>query len=94
MADNQFLFYTLIALANFAGFVLVGVDKKRSHEHQDRLPEVYLFFVSIFFASLGVLTGMYFFRHKTRKFYFPFGISLLLIEQLFLLMFINGYIQK
>jgi uncharacterized membrane protein YsdA (DUF1294 family) len=93
MENNLFLLNIFLIATNFTGFVLVGIDKKRSVENSDRLPEVYLFFVSIFFASLGVLFGMYFFRHKTRKIYFPVGIGLLLIQQTILIMSLLGRIS-
>jgi len=74
---------------------MVGVDKKQSVDQNRRLPEVFLFFVAVLFASLGVFLGLFMFRHKTRKFYFPFGIGLLVIEQtalLYCLAKIFGYV--
>jgi uncharacterized membrane protein YsdA (DUF1294 family) len=93
MEKNIFILCLVYAIINLIGFILVGVDKKRSVNHSDRVPEVYLFFISIFFASFGVLLGMYFFHHKTKKFYFPFGISLLLIEQLALIILLKNLIN-
>ena len=83
--SNIFIFYILLVIVNLIGFVLVGLDKKRSTGEHDRVPEVYLFVIAIFFASLGVLVGMYFFHHKTRKIYFPIGLGLLMLEQIALL---------
>ena len=76
---------SLLILLNLVGFVLVGQDKARSVVQGERFPEVYFFFLSVFFASLGVLLGMYVFRHKTQKLYFPLGIGLLLLEQILLI---------
>jgi uncharacterized membrane protein YsdA (DUF1294 family) len=75
----------LLGLLNVLGFVLVGSDKARSVSKEERFPEVYFFFLSIFFASVGVLLGMLVFRHKTSKLYFPLGIGFLLLEQLALI---------
>lgn len=80
------LFGALVAI-NLLAFVWVGLDKQKSLNHSDRLPEVSFFFISIFFAALGVLLGMLVFRHKTRKIYFPLGIGLLFIQQILLLVF-------
>ncbi len=77
----------LLCLLNLVAFVLVGQDKARSVARGERFPEVYFFFLSVFFASLGVLLGMYAFRHKTQKLYFPLGIGLLLLEQMLLIYF-------
>ena len=88
MPENLSIFYFILAVVNIVAFILVGVDKKRSVYDQQRVPEVYLFFISIFFASLGVLIGMYYFHHKTKKAYFPIGLSLLMIQQGLLLTFL------
>ncbi len=89
MADNLLIFFIVLGAINLIAFILVGVDKKRSAQNNERVPEVYLFFIAIFFASLGVLLGMYYFHHKTRKIYFPVGLGLLMLEQAALLIFIS-----
>mgnify|MGYP001792481761 CR=1 FL=1 len=85
MQTNLLIFILILALINLTAFIFVGTDKKSSLHNSERVPEVYLFFIAIFFASLGVVLGMYFFHHKTRKIYFTLGIGLLLLEQLALL---------
>ena len=75
----------ILGLANLAGFILVGWDKNRSLKQEERLPEALLFFSAVLFGSLGVFLGMFIFRHKTRKIYFPLGIGLLLAQQVWLL---------
>jgi len=82
-------FFICLLTINLGAFIWVGVDKKRSVKHSERVPEVYLFFIAIFFASLGVFLGMLFFRHKTRKIYFPLGIGLLFVEQILLLVLLT-----
>ena len=81
--------YAGLAAVNVFAFALVGIDKKRSVDSADRIREVYLFFIAIFFASLGVFLGMLYFSHKTRKLYFPFGMCLLILEQSLLLYFLS-----
>ena len=73
MSNNLLIFFVVLAVINFIAFVLVGMDKKRSVYNEERIREVYYFFIAVFFASLGVFLGMFFFRHKTRKIYFPVG---------------------
>lgn len=87
---TNIIYILLIAFAvfNIITFLYVGNDKSQSRTNSERTPEVNFFVLSIFFGSLGVLTGMYFFRHKTKKFNFVFGISVLLIEQAILLYYI------
>lgn len=92
MENTSLLLFVTLALINLGAFIYVGVDKRKSINHTERVPEVYLFFISIFFASLGVFLGMIYFRHKTRKIYFPLGIGLLFLEQVALLLFIYARI--
>ena len=89
MMNNFVIFLTFLLVINLAAFIWVGLDKKRSVRNTERVPEVYLFFIAIFFASLGVFLGMLFFRHKTRKIYFPLGIGLLCVEQILLLVLLT-----
>ncbi|MEJ0021251.1 MAG: DUF1294 domain-containing protein [Candidatus Doudnabacteria bacterium] len=93
MTNGLLIFYGGLAAVNLLAFILVGIDKKSSVDNTERIPEVYYFFIAIFFASLGVLLGMIFFHHKTRKFYFPLGISLLILEQAALLIFLSKIVS-
>ena len=83
--NNLLIFFIILAAINLAAFILVGMDKKRSRLDDERVPEVYLFVISIFFATLGVLVAMYYFHHKIRKPYFPIGLGCLALEQVVLL---------
>jgi uncharacterized membrane protein YsdA (DUF1294 family) len=85
MNNGLIILFLGLGVVNLIGFILVGVDKKRSVGNEERIREVYLFFVAVFFASLGVFLGMFYFRNKTRKLYFPLGIGLLMLEQAALL---------
>jgi uncharacterized membrane protein YsdA (DUF1294 family) len=88
MSNGALILLVGFLAINLVAFILVGFDKKRSVDNQERIREVYYFFLAVFFASLGVFLGMFFFRHKTRKIYFPLGIGLLMLEQAALLFFL------
>ena len=51
-------------------FLFWGFDKYRARTHQWRVPERWLFALTLAGGSLGALAGMVFFRHKIRKTYF------------------------
>jgi uncharacterized membrane protein YsdA (DUF1294 family) len=80
---NPWLLFILMVINVFA-FVYVGADKQKSIKGVVRFSEVSFFFIAVFFASLGILLGMFVFRHKIRKFYFLSGMVLLLLQQSFL----------
>ena len=72
------LYQLTINIATFSAF---GADKRRARRESWRIPEKTLFLLSLLGGSAGALLGMRIFHHKTRKWYFRFGIPLLLILQ-------------
>ena len=83
MKRLQILFLYLILL-NLLGFILMGVDKGRAIRHAWRIPEAHLFGCAILGGSLGSILGMYTFRHKTKHWYFVFGMPAILLIQVIL----------
>ena len=83
MKRLQVLFLYLILL-NLLGFILMGVDKRRAIRHAWRIPEAHLFGCAILGGSLGSILGMYTFRHKTKHWYFVFGMPAILLIQIIL----------
>lgn len=58
-------------------------DKKKAVKHKFRIPEATLFFFALILGSLGILSGMHTFRHKTKHLKFVLGIPSILLVQLF-----------
>lgn len=79
----KYLFIYLVVI-NFIGFVIMFIDKKRAIKKKYRIPEKNLFLVALIGGSLGTTLGMEMFRHKTRHWYFKWGMPLLLVIQLIL----------
>ena len=78
-------------IMNAVGFIIMGMDKRRAKNHAFRIPEATLFTIAVIGGSLGSIIGMYYFHHKTRHWYFVYGMPLILILQVALLVFIyNG----
>lgn len=69
---------------NLAAFALMGVDKYRAKHDQWRIPERTLFLFPLLCGSLGGVLGMQVFHHKTRHWYFRYGLPLILVLQLVL----------
>ena len=70
------------ASVNILGFALMGIDKRRARKMAFRIPEATLFAIAIIGGSLGSIIGMFLFKHKTKHWYFKFGLPLILILQL------------
>lgn len=73
---------TYLVLMNLTAFLLMGIDKLKAKKRAWRIPEATLFLFAIFGGSIGSILGMFLFRHKTRHFYFLYGLPLILILQL------------
>lgn len=77
-----------LLIINIAGIVICAVDKRRAIRQRWRIPEKQIFLVAVLGGSVGVLIGMYAFRHKTRHSQFTIGIPLILLCQAALVIFI------
>ncbi len=74
-----FLLYLLIT--NLLGFALMGIDKRRAVRHAWRISEATLFAAAIMGGSLGATLGMHLFHHKTRHWYFRYGMPAIFVLQ-------------
>lgn len=73
---------------NLIGFTLMGIDKYRAKKRAFRIPEATLFIVALIGGSIGSILGMYAFRHKTRHWYFVYGMPAIFILQIILVIVI------
>ncbi|MGN1170239.1 MAG: DUF1294 domain-containing protein [Lachnospiraceae bacterium] len=74
---------------NILGFLLMGTDKWKARKGAFRIPESTLFIIAVIGGSLGSILGMYTFRHKTRHWYFVYGMPAILLLQLAAIFFIT-----
>ena len=74
-----------ILTVNLAGFLLMGVDKRRARRERWRIPEKTLFLPAALGGAVGCMLGMRVFHHKTRHWYFKLGMPTILVVQLVLI---------
>ena len=67
---------------NILGFFLMGLDKHKAKKKVWRIPEATLFTTALFGGSLGTTLGIFLFHHKTRHWYFVYGMPLILLVQI------------
>lgn len=82
----------LVGVMTLVGLGTMGLDKtiarkngervQRGKKPRRRIPEKTLFLIAALGGSLGVLLGMYTFRHKTKHWYFVVGVPAILAAQL------------
>lgn len=71
-----------LGVINFIGLVIMGIDKLKAKKRAWRVPESTLFVIALIGGSLGTTVGMFLFRHKTRHWYFRYGMPAILIIQI------------
>ena len=71
----------LIAI-NLVTFAVYGIDKRRARRGAWRVPEKTLFLLPLLGGSIGALLGMRVFRHKTKHWYFVWGVPAILLAQI------------
>ncbi len=88
---REFLIILAIAYGfaiNMTGFAVMGIDKKRAVRGAWRISEASLFLVAFLGGALGCTLGMRHFRHKTRHWYFKYGMPAVFAVQVFLVLFL------
>jgi Predicted membrane protein len=76
------------ALMNLIGFAMMGIDKHKAVKKLWRIPEYTFFVVALIGGSIGTIVGMRVFRHKTRHWYFVYGLPAILVLQVALVLFV------
>lgn len=71
-----------LVIINAAGFLIMLVDKRKAKKNLWRIPERTIMTIAVSGGSLGVLLGMYTFRHKTKHLKFTIGIPVILAVQI------------
>ena len=77
----------IYAVMSVIGFALMGIDKSRAINHKWRIKEATLFLIAFLGGGIGSTLGMFFFRHKTKHWYFAIFFPALAILQFALLVY-------
>lgn len=73
-----------LLIVNLVGFLLMGLDKRRAKRGAWRISEKTLFLPPLLGGTVGAILGMRVFHHKTKHWYFCYGLPALLVLQLVL----------
>lgn len=89
----KILKYYLIII-NIVGFLMMFIDKEKAKKKKWRISEKNIFLISILGGSIGTTLGMFYFRHKTKHWYFRYGLPLIIIIQVILFFIMKNKIIK
>lgn len=84
----KYVLYYLAAV-NLVTFLVYGIDKLRAKRGAWRVSEKTLFVLPLLGGSVGAIAGMKVFHHKTKHWYFKYGLPLILILQLALVVWLK-----
>ncbi|MFZ5988876.1 MAG: DUF1294 domain-containing protein [Bacillota bacterium] len=88
LGNVQPLYLVIISvffIVNIVGFIICGVDKYKARRGLWRIPEKAFFWIAAIGGAPGTYSGLLFFRHKTKHWYFMLGIPLIFIIQIIIL---------
>lgn len=77
-----------IAIINLVGFAAMELDKAKAKKGAWRTPEATLFLFAFLGGGIGTTVGMHTFRHKTKHWYFKFGMPLIAALEYGLLLYL------
>lgn len=91
LANKMLMNSTIIYISwNVAAFCMMALDKSRARKRKMRIRERTIFLWALCFGAIGVLAGMYTFRHKTQHRSFVIGVPVIVIINLVSAYFLAG----
>ena len=88
LSDPRRILYVWLLLMSLVLFFTMGADKRRAVKSLRRVPERRLFTLALLGGAAGGWLGMYAFRHKTKHWYFQYGMPAILLIQVVLCVFL------
>ena len=76
------IFAVYLLIINMISLAAMGIDKRRALQKKWRIRERTLFLLAFIGGSIGILAGMYLFRHKTKHLIFVIGIPVIICLQI------------
>ena len=67
---------------NLIAFLAMFIDKKKAQKGKWRIKESTLLILALIGGSIGAISGMYIFHHKTQKPRFYIGFPIIIILQI------------
>lgn len=71
-----------LIVINLIGFFAMWLDKRKAKRGEWRIPEQTLLIITLIGGGIGTISGMYKFRHKTKKLRFTIGFPTIVVLQI------------
>lgn len=80
-----------VIVINLIAFLAMFIDKRKAQKGRWRIKESTLLILALIGGSIGAISGMYTFHHKTQKPRFYIGFPVIIILQILLIIAIFIY---
>lgn len=77
-----------LIVINLIGFLAMGIDKYKAKRNYWRIPEGTLMMLAVLGGGIGTISGIYVFRHKTKKMKFTVGMPTILISEIAIIIYL------
>lgn len=77
-----------LVIINLIGFLAMGIDKYKAKKNYWRIPEGTLMMLAVLGGGIGTISGIYVFRHKTKKMKFTVGMPTILISEIAIIVYL------
>ena len=77
-----------LVIINIVGYAMMGIDKRKAQKGAWRISEAALFTAALLGGSIGSIAGMQRFGHKTKHWYFKYGMPAILLVQVALAVYL------
>lgn len=84
---------TILVIWNLITFLLMKMDKTKAVKSKQRISEMVLFLSAFFLGSLGIICGMYVFRHKTKHINFKILVPVAVVVNVFLCYYLFQFVS-
>ena len=94
MVFNKYLLFFIIYIifVNLFGIVIMKIDKEKAKNGNYRISEKILFIIAILLGGVGIYSGMYMFRHKTKHVKFTVGIPITIVLNIICIYYIISHV--
>ena len=82
MSSSLRIILIYMLAASVIGFFAMGIDKAKARVGAWRISEKTLFGITLLGGGAGVWLGMQMFHHKTRHWYFKYGVPIIFLVEL------------
>lgn len=82
-----------LVVINIIGFLAMWIDKRKAERGKWRIKEKTLFMITLLGGGIGTISGMYTFRHKTKKLSFTIGLPSILILEIITIIYFKIFFK-